>query len=733
MGAPSAAGPVGAAVDPAAARLARTAAAGRAITAVRLVNAERAEALGRLGVRSVADELYNVPRRHLDFTQVSTVASAAVGAEATVVLTVDRVEVKRPRPRMVVVEVSGYDDTGVLVVSYFGQPWLAGQFRRGQRVAFSGRVGFSYGFKRMNGAFHDLVSEGGGEAAPRLTMLPVHRATEGFSQQWARRIASCALEDFGEVCDFWPASLRARRRLMPLARALRCAHFPADGDEALEAMRRLAYDEAAMLQVALAARRDAALPGVRPVAHRLDGPALARVRDALPFPLTGDQARAVGEILGDMAAPRPMNRLLLGDVGTGKTAVATVVVGAVADTGTQAAVMAPTGVLAAQYAEKVGPVLDAAGVGWVLLTGATPARERAESLARLAEGSASVAFGTHALLTDDVAFRRLSLAVIDEQQRFGVAQRHALREKGRGADLLVMTATPIPRTLALSVYGDLDCSYLRERPVAGAGVSTEVIAKRNRGDAYAAMRAELDEGRQAYVVCPLVGTARSRGEDGEPSDDAARELDRGGDPSDPRAAEREAASLSTGAFRGYSVGLLTGRMKPDEKERVMADFRSGAIQVLVSTTVVEVGVDVPNATVMLIEDGERFGLAQLHQLRGRVGRGRHPGRVFIAADLKSPGAQARMAALERTSDGFELAEEDLRLRREGDIMGARQSGDARLRFVDLARDADLLAWAREDMRALMSGDPRLEGVAARPVRAEVIRRYGDVFKDVGGG
>ena len=520
---------------------------------------------------------------------------------------------------------------------------------------------------------------------------------------------------------------------MPLARAVRAVHFPADAAEAEEARRRLAYDELCLLQLALAARRDSSLPGVHPVRHVVDGPYAQKVRDAMPFAPTEDQERAVAEILADMAGPRPMNRLLLGDVGTGKTAVATLVLGAVADTGTQAAVMAPTGVLAAQYAEKVGPVLDEAGVGWALLTGATPAAERARILEGLAAGEVCVLFGTHALLTGDVTFKRLSLVVIDEQQRFGVEQRHALREKGRGADLLVMTATPIPRTLALTIYGDLERSYLRFRPVKGAGVQTTVIPKRNRADAYEAMRKALEEGRQAYVICPLVGTKETSDDEGFSHDAASEALASGEDPSDAKAAEQEAASLQRSVFPQHKVGLLTGRMRPDEKNRVMAEFKAGQIVVLVSTTVVEVGVDVPNATVMLIEDGERFGLAQLHQLRGRVGRGKHAGHVYIATDAKSPNAAARMEALERTTDGFELAEEDLRLRREGDIMGLRQSGDAVLRFVDLARDEDLVVDARLDARACMEHDPRLTSIANAPVREEVIRRYGDVFTEVGGG
>lgn len=724
-------------IDARAGRLMRTAALMRPVSSVRFVNEERAERLARLGVRTVRDELYATPRRYLDFTAVTPVAFTTIGLEATVVVTVDRVEVKRPRPRMTVVEVSCYDDSGVIIVTYFGQPWLANQFVRGSRVAFSGKVGFSYGFKRMNGAYHDVVQEAaepGALPSARITMLPVHRATDGLSQQWARRIASCALEDFGDLCDLWDARTRVRRGLPSLARALRAIHFPADAEEAEEARRRLAYDELAILQMALAARRDAELPGVQPVAHRVNGPIAARIREAMPFAPTADQAQAVEEILGDMAGPRPMNRLLLGDVGTGKTAVATLVLGAVADTGTQAAIMAPTGVLAAQYAEKVGPILAEAGVGWALLTGATPAGERGRILEGLAAGEICVLFGTHALLTSDVVFRRLSLVVIDEQQRFGVGQRHALREKGRGADLLVMTATPIPRTLALTIYGDLERSYLRMRPVAGAGVTTTVVPKRNRGDAYEAMRAELEQGRQAYVICPLVGTSGERDDDGEARDAAANALASGEDPSDPKAAEQEVEILQRTVFPSYKVGLLTGRMRPDEKNAVMASFKAGEIDVLVSTTVVEVGVDVPNATVMLIEDGERFGLAQLHQLRGRVGRGRHPGHVYIATDAKSENAAARMEALERTSDGFELAEEDLRLRREGDIMGRRQSGDAAvLRYVDLATDADLVEAAREDVRVRMALDPRLESIENRPIRAEVIRRYGEVFTEVGGG
>lgn len=728
-------------VDPGHPRLARTRALGRPSTTLRYVRGDRARLVERLGVLTVRDCLAAVPMRYLDFSQLSSVLDANVGDEVTVIARVDEVTVKHPRPKLTVVEVGCYDSTGTMVVTYFGQPWMQRRFHEGQLVAFSGKVGFSFGFKRMNAPFSevlaDSVPEGDVAGVTRsysARIIPVYHATEGLSAAWAKRIAAAAVNDFGDVCDFWGAAWRRGRGLMSLGRAVRCAHAPHELADAELARRRLAYDEAVFLQLGMRISRDAHIPGVEPVAHVTDGPATERVMGALPFPLTDDQRRAVGEILADMAAPRSMCRLLLGDVGTGKTLVATCLFGAVADTGTQAAVMAPTGVLAAQYATKVGPILDRAGIAWALLTGATSARERSELLGRLADGSVCVLFGTHALLNSEVTFRRLSLVVIDEQQRFGVAQRRELRQKGRGADLLVMTATPIPRTLALSVYGDLDCSYVRQRPNPGAGVTTRVISRRDRGLAYEAMREAIAQGHQAYVVCPLIGTTPG-GRDGgqEGVDEAADSVAAGGDPSDARAAENEAVVLQRRVFPDARVGLLTGRMSATDKQRVMSEFRDGQIQVLVSTTVIEVGVDVPNATVMLIEDGERFGLAQLHQLRGRVGRGDWPGTVYIATSGGSRAARDRLGALERTDDGFELAKEDLRIRHEGELLGSRQSGDVTLRFVDLSRDEELLERARTDAVDLLSRDPGFEGVENRPVRDELVARFGDVFREVSGG
>ncbi len=718
--------------DSRACRLTQTAHLGRSVSCLKGVGTTRAALLAKLGIHSVADELFSVPMRHLDLSCLSGVGPARVGENAAFVVQVDKVQSKRPRPNLKIVELSCYDDTGVVMVTFYGCPWLAQTFAPGQHLLVFGKVAFSYGFKRLSSPYWEILDEGSELAsASRMLhpMLPVYHATEGLSAQWLRKLSSTCLGQFAHVLDPWPARVRAKRHLMRYGQALRSIHYPASDADAEQARRRLAFDEASFLQLALRVRRNLDVAGIEPVKHVTDGPHARQLREALPFALTADQSTAVDEILADMSAPHAMSRLLLGDVGTGKTAVATLCLGPVADSGGQAVLMAPTTVLAQQYAEKIGPLLERAGISWALLTGATPHAARADIVTGLAQGTCCVLFATQAALSQDVRFARLTLVVIDEQHRFGVNQRTALREKGRGADLLVMSATPIPRTMALAFYGDLDRSYLRQRPVQGAGLTTEVIVRRNRADAYDAMLAELAQGRQAYVVCPLVGTKA----DEEGADEAGEALDGGEDPSDPQAAEKVVKTLSQTVFRDYRVGLLTGRMRPQEKSEVMAAFKAGEIHVLVSTTVIEVGVDVPNATVMLIEDAERFGLAQLHQLRGRVGRGKHPGRVFLCANATTPNARKRMKALEEISDGFELAEQDLQLRREGDIMGVRQSGEVTLRFVDLARDADILQDAHDLAEELLAADPMLERPAHAPIKAEVVARYGDVFRDVSGG
>lgn len=708
-------------------RVQRTCALSDSVSRLRYVNAARQEALEKLGLSTVRDLFLHIPRRYLDFSRVTPIGYTTVGQDATVVATVDKVQLKRPRPRMQIVELYVVDETGVMEATFFKQPWIAEQVHVGDVVALSGKVTFNYGFRQMKAPFHEVLGAAGTSGvgtASYARVLPVHGLTEGISAAWMRRIVSCALGDLGDVCDWVPAPLLQRRRLMTLSRALREVHFPSSVKAAERARRRLAYDELLSLQLALLTRTRLECEGVSATAHVTDGPRMDALLAALPFTLTDEQACAANDILVDMAAPHVMNRLLLGDVGTGKTAVAAVALAAVADTGSQAAVMAPTSVLAAQYAEKIGPVLDAAGITWCLVTGSTPAAERAASEAGVAAGETCVVFGTTAILSDNLRFFRLTLVVIDEQHRFGVDQRAALRRKGPGADLLAMTATPIPRTLALSVYGDIALSRITRRPRAGAGIETHVTTAENADLAWGAIRDAHAAGHQSYVICPLVDDADA----GEDLDDVPEHMRT--KTVHLTSAVSMCERLRTQILPGMEIGLLHGRMSAAEKDRVMAAFRAGKIDVLVSTTVVEVGVDVPNACAMVVMDADRFGLATLHQLRGRVGRGDVPGVVWLLSYAKkgSP-ARERLAALESTSDGFKLAELDLTLRREGDVLGYRQSGTAVLRVSDLSRDADLVEAAHDDARQIAEADPGLTSAENRLMALEVIERYGAYFEE----
>jgi ATP-dependent DNA helicase RecG len=683
------------------------------VTSVRFVDAPRAEALARVGVTTVEGLLRHYPNRWLDLRATAPLARLPLGVEATAVGTVHEVVVKRPRPRLTVTEVAIVDESGVLVGVWFNQPYLQQRFRPGDRVAFAGVVAMDFGLRQMRTPFVERL--GSSDDATWLgRILPVHPATEGLSSNWMRRLVSEAVDAFSDVPDPLPASLRIERGLVPLAFAIRNIHFPSSPDARDEARRRLAYDELLALQLGMALRRHSLVDEREGFIHVIDGPRHQALQGALPFELTGDQTRASAELLHDLAAPRPMNRMLLGDVGTGKTAVAALALACVADSGSQGAMMAPTEVLARQYANAVGGLLDAAGVSWRLLTGSTPAAERKSVLQAVRSGEVSVLLGTHALLTEHVEFAHLTLAIVDEQHRFGVAQRLGLRGKGAAVDMLVMTATPIPRSLALTLYGDLDSSYLREHPHAGSRqrVTTRLVHRAGRDEAYDAVRAAVAAGRQAYVICALVEES---------------------DAIEAKSAVREAERLRTRVFKDLRVGLLTGQMRPAEKSAAMDDFRAGTTDVLVATTVVEVGVDVPNATVMIVENADRFGLAQLHQLRGRVGRGGHGGEVLLFADPKTDEGRRRMDAFVSTSDGFELAELDLRLRGEGQLLGERQHGLPELRLASVVQDIDLVEASRADAGAIVAADPRLRDPRHAPLLEATRRTFGRDWEWVSSG
>jgi ATP-dependent DNA helicase RecG len=530
-----------------------------------------------------------------------------------------------------------------------------------------------------------------------------------------RPMVQAALAAAGErIPDPLPEALRKARRLVPAATALRQIHFPDSEAARAAAHRRLVFEELFVLQAALARRRRGALR--ERVAHPLRITRLIdqRIRMRIPFALTRAQERAVREIRADLQQPHPMHRLLHGDAGSGKTIVAAYALLAAVGNRRQAAVLAPTEILAAQHARTMERLLARSKVRIVHLAGGLPAAERRGRLAAIAAGEAGIVVGTHALLQPDVAFKHLALVVVDEQHKFGVLQRAALREKGGSPHVLVMTATPIPRTLALTVFGDLDVSVLDELPPGRRPIRTLFRPPGREADVWELIRTKLREGRQAYIVYP-------RREDEEES--AVEALEKSRPPAGLRAAKAMAKRLAEGPLAGFRVGLLHGAMDAEEKERVMAEFRAGGIQALVSTLVVEVGVDVPNATVMAIDHAERFGLAQLHQLRGRIGRGAEESTCALFGDPSSPEARRRIEVMTETTDGFRIAEEDLRLRGPGEFFGTAQSGLPALRIADLFRDQAALGEARREAFALIGRDPLLADPAHAELKRALLTRY----------
>ena len=707
------------------------------VTAVPGVSPKRAQALRKMGASTVRELLSLYPRRYLDMSVLCTVAGAPIGAFCTLVGRIHEVKLKKPRRNLSLTEVTVVDDTGTLIVTAFRQPWLADSLKPGMAVAVSGKVEFNYGFKRMTNPFIEVLE---GNAAPATgVILPVYPLAAPLKAGIMRRIQENALAMAHGVADPLPLALRAKYSLMSKGSALSCIHRPHTMEEQRQARRRLAYEEVLLLELKLMQESLQREQGRCPTSHRIDGSALAALRQAVPFPLTEDQRKAVDEILAALASPHAANHMLLGDVGTGKTVVAAFALAAAADSGGQALFMAPTEILARQHGLSLGPLLDAAGVPWGILTGSTEPAERRRLLERLASGELAVLFGTHALLEPDVRCARCTLAVIDEQQRFGVGQRQGLLGKGECPDALYLTATPIPRTLALALYGNLTLSYLSQRPHGTPPRKTFVHDSAAKGVAYDAAREALARGEQVYVVCPLVGVKRPEpggdkadaGED-DSCGDIAIEDDGDMEQAPLAAAESEAAFLASKVFPDHRVGLVHGKMPADRKQEVMEGFRSGEIDVLVATTVIEVGVDVPAATVMIVEDAERFGLAQLHQLRGRVGRGDRPGEVHLVSGTRNQAALERLDAMTRTDDGFELASFDLSLRREGDILGNRQHGASALKLVNVVRDRGLIGAAWEDARAIIAEDPLLESEAYRPLAREAALVYRSVQDSTGG-
>jgi ATP-dependent DNA helicase RecG len=673
---------------------------------VKGVGPQRAKLYEKLGLETVGDALLHLPRRHEDRSELTPLGRLAVGpAPRTCAGTVAGVS---PPPRgrpQVPLFVTLRDATGFLRAVWFGQPYLARVFRRGQRLIVHGKIqppNRGSGALEMRVDDYEIVEDAEDETLHTGRLVPVYPSTAGLQQRPLRALMKRLVDTHAaSVPEPLPAAVLARRQLLPLGEALRVGHFPATEAERAAGMRRLVFDDFLILEVGLAVRRHR--EGRRPgLSLNPPGELARRLRAGLPFALTAAQERVWKEIRADMAAPYPMNRLLQGDVGSGKTLVACLAIVTAVEAGYQAALMAPTEILAEQHALTLGRLLAPLGVEVTVLTNATRGKARRERLEALRAGAVGCVVGTHALVQKAVGFKRLGLAVVDEQHRFGVVQRAVLRGKGESPDVLVMTATPIPRTLALTLYGDLDVSVLDEMPPGRQRIVTGVRDEKGRGRVYAFLREQMQAGRQVYVVYPLVEESEAL---------------------DLRAATDMASRLQSEVFPEFRVGLLHGRMSFGEKDAVMSEFRSGAIQLLVSTTVIEVGIDVPNATVMLVEHAERFGLSQLHQLRGRVGRGSEKSYCILMSQAASEEARRRLAAMEETSDGFRIAEADLGIRGPGDFIGTRQSGLPSFRVADLVRDAAVLEEARKEAFALVAADPDLARPEHRALRAGVLARW----------
>ncbi|RUM87044.1 MAG: DNA helicase RecG [Thermodesulfatator sp.] len=682
---------------------------------VKGVGPKLAARLASRGLHTVEDLLYFLPRAYEDRRRLTPIREARIGERVVVqgeVVMSGPVHFKRRK----VYEVLLSDGTGILALKWFHfrENFLKEAFQPGKTVIVSGEV------SRFGGRLEMVHPEIEDPEDPALNLhvgriLPVYPAIEGVSPKVLRRILREAVERYADhLVSYIPLEILRRRRLLPLAEAIKRLHFPPE-DADLEALNRersvyhrsVAFDEFFFLELALGLRRSrsAQAPGI---AFRTEGRLVKEFLEKLPFRLTPAQERALQEILRDMAKPYPMNRLLQGDVGCGKTVVAFLAALTAIENGYQVALMAPTEILAEQHYSGFRELCGLAGVEVALLTGGLPSSRKREVKQALALGQIQMVIGTHALFQEDVEFKRLGLVIIDEQHRFGVLQRAALRDKAQGVspDTLVMTATPIPRTLALTLYGDLEVSLIDEMPAGRKPVKTLLFAARERSKAYALVRREIEKGHRAYVVLPLIEESEKMGL---------------------LSATEWAEKLSQEVFPDLRVGLLHGRMSPMEKERIMRAFKRGDLDILVSTTVIEVGVDVPEATVMVIEHAERFGLSQLHQLRGRVGRSERQSYCLLIAHAVSPGSEAwrRLKVLTETTDGFRIAEEDLRIRGPGEFLGTRQHGYLEFRRADMIRDYDMLLAAREEAFRLLEEDPELSRPEHRVLRRVLAERWAE--------
>ena len=652
------------------------------------VGEKRAELLQKKGIDTVGALLRFYPRAYLDWQNITPISECPEGENVCV-----RAEITSPvktvniRRGMTLYKFAAADDSGVIEVTLFNRKYLAENLRQGRSYLFYGKLGYGITLRQMSSP----------EVMPAeyMGIEPVYAATEGLSSKTIEKIMKNALVYADDMTDVIPQGIREKNGLCDFKTALKSIHFPLERQALESAKRRLVFEELFVLQTGLLflKRRRRALAGCT-VKNNL----LEEFKKILSFKLTGAQERVINECLTDMMSPRPMNRLIQGDVGSGKTAVAAALMYISAGNGFQSALMAPTELLAEQHFKTLCKITENSGIKCALLTGSLTKKQKDEVKAGLKSGEIKVAVGTHALLTDDVEFESLGLVVTDEQHRFGVGQRGRLSAKGNNPHTLVMSATPIPRTLGLIIYGDLDISIIDEYPAGRQKIATYCVDSSYNARIYNYIKKFIAEGRQAYIVCPLVDENEALGI---------------------KSASEYFEELSENQFKNYNVGLLHGKMKPKDKENVMRRFAAGEIQLLISTTVIEVGIDVPNAALMVIENAERFGLSQLHQLRGRIGRGEYSSACILISDVKSGDTKRRLDVIKNNTDGFKIADEDLKLRGPGDFLGSRQHGLPDMKIADIFADRETLHLAGKEAEELIKRDPALHDPENAGLRAEI--------------
>ncbi len=672
------------------------------------VGPKRVVLFERLGIRTVRDLLYYIPRRYEDRSNFSSISKLRVGTQQTVMGKVLTSGVQKLKSNLSILRVAIDDGTGIIIAAWFNQPFLEKQFKVGTKVVVSGKVQL-YGRKlQISSQSYEILYSGDEEKdAEELIhtgrIVPFYPLTQNISQRRIRRMIKNALDNcLDRIDDMLPQDIKNRYGLIDVKHALLNIHFPKTLGDKDSAYRRIVFDEFLLLQLGILLKRASISDPQLGIKHQNNGRLLEQFLKDIPFKLTDAQHKVIDEINQDMTSEKQMNRLIQGEVGSGKTIVAIAALLTSVENGCQGVIMSPTEILAEQHYISMTEALAPIGIKIDLLIGSTSKKSRVEIIENIRNGSTDIIIGTHTLLQENIKFKRLGLMVIDEQHRFGVLQRNMLRKKGLNSDVLMMTATPIPRTLALTVYGDLDISTIRELPPGRGTVSTHLVTDSQIQGIYAFIKEEINRGRQAYVVSPLI----------EESDTI-----------EAVAATQLFANFQKEVFPDLEVGLLHGQMKSEDKEKIMQKFRENKINILVSTTVIEVGIDIPNATIMLIENAERFGLSQLHQLRGRIGRGKDQAYCILHGLPKTPEAQKRLTVMTQTQDGFMIAQEDLELRGPGEFFGTKQHGLPELKIGNIISDIDIMEIARKEAANIIKSDPELSVKENRHIKINFLQSF----------